>query len=299
MSTVSKYADLVLPATTPWEKVGMLSQGNREALFVYTQVTEPLYEAKDEEEMHKMIAEKLGLNVKELYPLSPKQQFFNQIAGSEVIKEDGTGYEPLVTITQKDIDEWGVEGKPQQGRIPLKEFLEKGVYQAELKKDQLYIAGKDFRDDPENNPLDTASGKLEIHCQPLSDIIEAFGFTKIAPVAKYDPPEEGYEDTFADYEKGIKGDYPLQLYTIHYPRRSHSVFDNVPQLREAFPQEFFMSPEDAKKRGIKDGDTVLIKSRHGKVLRPVTLTERIMPGVTTLGEGAWVERDDETGIDKA
>ena len=61
---------------------------------------------------------------------------------------------------------------------------------------------------------------------------------------------------------------PLQLpATIRAPRRSHSVFDNVPQLRR-LPQEFFMNPEDAKKR-YKDGD-ISIKSRHGKVLRPVS-----------------------------
>lgn len=301
LSTVSKYADVVLPATTPWEKVGMLSQGNKEALFVYSQVTEPLYEAKDEEEMHKMIAEKLGLNVKELYPLSPKQQFINQIASSTVLGEDGVSYEPLVTITQSDIKEWGVEGEPQKGKISLSEFIENGVYQAAkgTGENLIDIAGKAFRDDPEKNPLNTASGKLEIHCQTLSDFIKAFGFTETPPIAKYEAPVEGYEETFSNYEKKEKGEFPLQMFTIHYPRRSHSVFDNVPQLREAFPQEFYMNPDDAKERGIKEGDTVLIKSNHGKVIRPVTLTERMMPGVVTLGEGAWVERDDETGIDKA
>lgn len=301
LSTVSKYADLVLPATTPWEKVGSMSQGNKEALFVYSQVTEPLYEAKHEEEMSKMIAEKLGLNVKELFPLSQEQQFFNQLATSQVISDDGKGFEPLITITENDIKEWGVEGKPQKGKITLKEFLERGVYQEERKVGDnfTYIPGKDFRDDPEKNPLNTESGKLEIHSQSLSDTIKAFGFTTTAPIAKYDPPEEGYEDTYSDFEKGTKGEFPLQLYTIHYPRRSHSVFDNIPQLREAFPQEFYMNPDDAHSRGIKEGDFVLIKSNHGKVIRPVTLTERMMPGVTTLGEGAWVELDEETGIDKA
>ena len=29
------------------------------------------------------------------------------------------------------------------------------------------------------------------------------------------------------------------------------------------------------------------------------MTEVMMPGVVTLGEGAWVELDEETGIDKA
>ena len=103
----------------------------------------------------------------------------------------------------------------------------------------------------------------------------------------------------ADWDKKVKGDYPLQLFTIHYRRRSHSIFDSVPWLREAFPQEFIMNPLDAKARGIKKGDVVQITSRHGTVIRPVFFTERMLPGVVALGEGAWAEIDEETGIDKA
>ena len=161
------------------------------------------------------------------------------------------------------------------------------------------IQGEDFVKDPIANPLNTKSGKLEIHCQALSDDIAAYGFTTIPPIAKYEAPVEGYEDTFKDFQKKIKGDYPFQLYTIHYARRSHSVFDNVPQLREAFPQEFVMNTRDAEALGLKEDDTVLIESRHGKVIRPLHMTEVMMPGVVSLGEGAWVELDEETGIDKA
>ena len=42
-----------------------------------------------------------------------------------------------------------------------------------------------------------------------------------------------------------------------------------------------------------------ITSRHGTVLRHAFVTERMMPGVVTLGEGAWVEIDEATGLDKA
>jgi anaerobic dimethyl sulfoxide reductase subunit A len=42
-----------------------------------------------------------------------------------------------------------------------------------------------------------------------------------------------------------------------------------------------------------------VTSRHGNVIRHVFLTERMMPGVVTLGEGAWAEYDEATGIDKA
>ena len=60
-----------------------------------------------------------------------------------------------------------------------------------------------------------------------------------------------------------------------------------------------MNPQDAKARGIENGDIVKVYNEHGAMVRPVYLTERMMPGVTMIGEGAWVELDEETGLDKA
>ena len=162
-----------------------------------------------------------------------------------------------------------------------------------------YIAHKDFRADPEANPLRTASGKVELHCQKLADDIYNLGWSKIRPIPEYIPPHRGYEATFSDWDKKIKGEYPLQMYNKHYWRRSHTEFDNVLQLRELFPQEFAMNPIDAKARGIKNGDTVKITSSEGSAIRHVLVTPRLMPGVTFLPHGAWTEFDDELGVDKA
>jgi anaerobic dimethyl sulfoxide reductase subunit A len=302
LSTKSKYADIVLPATTPWEKPGTVyTISGGECLLVTSKATEPLFEAKYESWIQRELAKRMGVDPDSLYPLSEEQMWFNQVAGATVIKDDGSGFETLVTITKQDIDELGVEGEPQTGRIPFKDLIKKGTYQVPRRPgDQFtYIQAKAFIDDPEANPLATQTGKLEIHCQPLADTINAFGWIELPPIPKYIPPKEGIEDTFADFENQVKGQFPLQLYTIHYGRRSHSVFDNIPQLREAFPQEFMINTLDAEERGIKMGDTVLITSRHGKVLRPAYVTDRIAPGVTTLGEGAWVEMDEDLGIDKA
>jgi anaerobic dimethyl sulfoxide reductase subunit A len=303
LSTVSKYADVVLPAQTKWEHAhGGFAGMNREALLYHRQITEPLWEAKTEQWMAKELAKRLGLDPDELYPISEMQQTFNQLAGATVIKDDASGYEPLVTLTAADIADFGdVEGEPQTGRISYQEFKERGVYQVPRSPGDAFefIPNKAFREDPEENPLGTATGKLEIYSKALSDKINSYGFIDLPPIPKYLPPTEGVEDTYDDWDKKIKGEYPLQLYTIHYHRRSHSVFDNILQLREAFPQEAMMNPIDAEEYGIKHNDTILITSRHGKVLRKVVLNPLMHPGVMTVSEGAWVQRDDETGIDHA
>jgi anaerobic dimethyl sulfoxide reductase subunit A len=300
LNTNSKYSDVVLPVTTQWERDGYM-KGNRDHLIWARQITEPLFEAKDDDWIAAELGKRLGFDPQEIDPMPLKQQIFNRLAGSWVMKDDGSGQEPLLTITAKDIAEMGVEGEPQTGRITLQEYKEKGIYTVRrIQGDaHTFVAHEAFRTDPEANPLETPSGKLEIHCQDIADFVKNSGFNEIRPIPTYNPPIEGYEDTFADWDKQIKGVYPLQLFTIHYRRRSHSIFDNIPWLREAFPQEFIMNPIDARTRGIKHGDYAKIWSQHGTVVRPVYVSERMMPGVVTLGEGAWVEVDEATGIDKA
>lgn len=306
LTTNSKYSDIVLPATTQWERFGTMSSGNREVGFFWAQqITEPLFEAKDDIWMAAEIGKRLGLDPNEIDPVPLKQQIFNRLAGAKVMKDDvplsKSEYEPLLTITAADVAEWDVEGEPQTGRITLTDFREKGFYQVPRSPGDNFewIAMKDFRDDPEANPLPTTTGKIMIHNQWLNDVIEQRGWSTVKPYPAYNPAQEGYEATFDDWDKKVKGEYPLQNYNIHYFRRSHSIFDNIQQLRRAFPHEFFMNPNDAEERGIEHGDTVIIRSRHGQCIRPVALTPRIMPGVVTVPHGAWAEVDENSKIDKA
>ena len=302
LSSTSKYADVVLPTTTPWEQdFGGFLTGNPEMVFWYNKVTDPLFEAKDLQWIEAQLATRLGLDPKALYPINRTQQVFNQIAGATVIKADASGMEPLVTLTADDFNKVGLPPKPQTGHIGLADLVQQGVYQVQRAPSDkfTFISGAAYVKDPVKNALKTATGKLEIHCQPLADHIAAYGFTKIAPIAKYTPAVEGYEDTFSNFASHTPGDYPLQIINPHNLRRSHSVFDNVKQLRKAFPQEFWINTIDARARGIQSGDTVLVTSRWGKILRHVYVTERVMPGVVAMGEGAWAQFDETQGIDQA
>ena len=306
LGTVAKYADVVLPVTHPWERYGTVNFANREIGFVWaSQVTEPMYEAKDPGWIDKEIGKRLGLDVDVISPLSAEQQIYNRISGAKIMKGEVPGsvpdYKNLVTITEQDIAELGVVGEAQKGLISFNELKDKGFYQMPREKDDNYrrIAYKPFRDDPEGNAMSTPSGKCEIHCQKLANFVNQRGYSTIRPIPTYNPSVEGYEASFSDWENKIKGPYPLQVFNAHYPRRSHSDLDQVPWLRRAFPNPLFMNRQDAEARGIKDGDTVLIESPHAKSMRPVELTERVIPGVVILPHGAWVEVDEETQIDKA
>jgi anaerobic dimethyl sulfoxide reductase subunit A len=300
LTTHAKYADIVLPITTQWEREGGLLDGNREMLIVHTKIVEPLYEAKSDQWVAQELLKKLGKDPSELYPISEKQQFFNKLVGTTVITENGVDYEPLLTITSKDISEWAVQGTPQTGRITLNEYINTGIYQVKRSKDDKfgYIAYENFIKDPQANPLTTETGKFEIYSKSLHEASKG-AWTEIAPIPKYMPKVHGYEETYTNWEKKEKGKYPFQLLNPHYLRRSHSTLDNVPYLREAWSNAVYLNTDDAKKLKIDANDTVLITSEYGKTLRPALLTQTLMPGVISLPHGPWVSMDDEEKVDTA
>ncbi len=77
----------------------------------------------------------------------------------------------------------------------------------------------------------------------------------------------------------------------------HSSHANNPWLNEAFPHRVFLSPVDAAARGIRDGDTVRVFNDRGALVIPCRVTERIMPGVIDIPQGAWWAPD-EDGVDR-
>lgn len=301
MTSTAQYSDIVLPITTQWERVGDLSQGYHEQLLLSRRVTDPLFEARDDRWVAQQLGERLGIDMEKFVVMAPEQELYNQLAAATVITDDGSGYEPLLTITQEDIEELGVEGEPQEGRITYQQFKEDGIFQVPRSEDDAFthICLKDFRDDPEANPLTTESGKLEIYCRLLAEDVNACGWSEIDPLPRYEPAIEGYEETYVDWAGKVKGEYPFQLVSLHAPRFAHSTFGNVPILREAFDHPLYMNPLDGDNLGLRTGDTVLITSKWGKSLRPLLLTDTMMPGVLALGEGAWADIDEETGIDRA
>lgn len=310
LTSQARYADVVLPLCSEWELVGTCRNAynpylhNREVFIAAQQVCEPLYESKSEQQIIEGLAEKMGLDPRAVYDVTEKQQLFNILKGSTLKNEKGE-QENLLAITEEEIAELGVEGEPQQGRVSFSEFIEKGFDRVDRSPNDVYTyyGYQDFIADPETNPRNTASGKFEIYCQAKADGLNGANWTEEGfvwkPYPTYKAPVNGYEESFEDYEAEIKGEYPYQVFNPHYLRRAHTQFDNVPWLRQAFAQPFFVSVADAAEKGISDGDTVRVWSATGEILRQASVSERLMPGVVALPHGAWIEIDPETGIDHA
>ena len=297
------YADIVLPVTTPWERAGRISaDGARDTITLSQPVCEPLYEARSDQDVVRGLAPLFGFEEGDFYCGSEKQQLFNQIAGSTMLSpQDGKTPIPLVTITQEDIDEWGVEGEVQEGQIELSELWRTGIMTVRRTDGDAYthIPYQAFREDPDANPVQSSeSGKFEIHSKNMSETITAMGYGDVGPLPVYKPYTEGYEATFSDFENRVKGEYPYQVFCLKTLRDVATTMDNVPQLREAIENPVIMAASDANAAGIENGDAVKITSPRGSIIRRVSVTQRQIPGTIVVPWGGWLDYDEAESADR-
>ena len=188
-------------------------------------------------------------------------------------------------LSEKTIEEWRREIVVDCKDIPdYDSFKRDGIYK--MKCSRPYVAFEKNIKDLENNPFPTPSGKIEIYSQHLADMNNPL----IPPVPKYIEAWEGHHDSLAKK-------YPLQLITIHTKRRAHSQFNEVPWLQELYPHAISIHSTDAEARGIKTGDTVRVFNDRGEIVIRAIVTERVMPGVVDLPQGAWYDPD-KNGVDR-
>lgn len=328
------YADIVLPVKTRWEyRTGQAYYGfkDKENCFAVDKILESSEDVRTDREIAQAIAERLGLDYDSINPTSDDQRWFDQIATTSVFDPTKTAGEPeepvmndevfiqipdadvgdpLVTIDETTLQKYGVTGSTQKGFIGFDEYLSRGIFQVAREEGDAYtfIAYEDFRRDPDANPLGTPSGKMEIYCQTKSDYFDMINgyadggtgveeFVKASALPKYLPQLLGYEDSFIDWKNKIKGPYPIQLCNVHYLRHAHTDCDNIPTLRESFPNPVYINKEDAESRGIKNGDIVRVFNENGQFLRPASVTRTVMPGVIMIIHGTRPRFDQKTGIE--
>lgn len=104
--------------------------------------------------------------------------------------------------------------------LPTFENLEnKGFSKKSIQKG-FYVAYKDFRENPEANPLKTPSGKIEIYSSRLAGIAKTW-------VLKEDEvihPLPIHADSFEHYGDPLMEKFPLQLTGFHYKAYSFDLW---------------------------------------------------------------------------
>ena len=186
-------------------------------------------------------------------------------------------------------DEWlrmFVENNPETGPqiTDYEKFKREGIHRVSLPEP--IVAFREQIEDIQNNPFPTPSGRIEIFSQRAADLNN--------PLC---PPIPMYLSTPEDRKDPLFEKYPLQLLSPHPKNRVHSDLYKVEWLREVEPHRVWINSVDAESRGIRDGDEVHVFNARGKVAITAWVTERIIPGVVCIFEGAWYDPD-ENGIDR-
>lgn len=261
MTSSAKYADIVLPDLTTSEQSDFCmdaSAGNMPYFIFASQAIKPQFEAKSIYDICIGLADKLG--VKEAFTEGRDQEGWLR---------------HLYQLT-----------RAQDPTLPEFDAMrEQGIYKRKV--EEHFVAYKDFRNNPEANPLNTPTGKIEIYSEKLAELADTWTLKDdevIHPLPIYVPNFEGYEESKT-------GNFPLQLTGFHYKARTHSTYGNVSVLKDAAPQEMWINPMDAKQRGINNGDLIRIFNDRGEVHIAAKVTPRILPGVVALGEGGWYAPD--------
>lgn len=88
-------------------------------------------------------------------------------------------------------------------------------------------------------------------------------------------------------ELAAEGPDQLKLITRRDSRMHNSWYQNLPRLRRGphGRNPLHVHPEDARSRGLKEGDLVRISGPGGRIEAPVTLDDELMPGVVAMAHG--------------
>jgi len=266
-------ADIILPSNTTFEVDDIEINTQRDLIPSVTlqeQAIPPIGESKSDYEVVLEIARKLGK--------------YEEVT-------EGRTIEDLIKL----VFEWRVP----KDFVSWEQFKEKGYFIYPLAEDwENDPAGLyNFYKDPENNPLDTPTGKLEFYSERLA---------KNFPDDKERPPIPKWIEKGETHDERISSErarkYPLLQMSNHGRWRVHAQCDDISWTREAptckvkgpdgyMYESLWINPQTAAKRSIRSGDIVKVYNERGAVLGGAYVTERMMPGVVYMDHGArcdWV-----------
>ena len=247
------YADIVLPATTFFEQKDLQKAYGHYYLQVSNQAIAPLGECRPNLEVFRALAERMG---------------FEDECFRETVDE-------MIDLALDSPDAW-LEGisreRLEQGHVRINFSLASTGEAAELRSAGQPRAAVPTQPEPflpfAHGNFRTPSGKAELYS-------EALKVQGLDPVADFKPPAES--------RHGKNGDgFPLELLARKADNFLNSTFSNLPAVQEMeVPGLLEISADDARARGIIDGNQVRVFNRRGEMLLRARIDGKVQPGVVS------------------
>ncbi|MEM9331925.1 MAG: molybdopterin-dependent oxidoreductase [Pseudomonadota bacterium] len=257
-TSTARHADIVLPVAAAQEREDFGGGRSDNALIPMPKLANPPAEARVEFEIYEDLAVRL----------SNRQAFTEGLSKNEWLKK-------MWEQTCKNAESAGVA-------LPTWEQFIQGdiVTVPDPSPNQVFL--KEFRTDPEQFPLPTPSGKIEIFCEKIA----SYDLSDCPGHPTFFPPR--------DVSAGLGEKYPLYLLSGQPLTRLHSQLDNGDfsksyKIKEREP--VLIHPDDAAQRNVKDGDVVELFNDRGRCLAGAKVTKDIKRGCVFLWTGAWFDPD--------
>ncbi len=254
-TSVARHADIVLPATTTLERNDIASSSRDRFVRAMHQAIAPVGLARNDVDILADVADALGY----------RSAFTEQ-------RDEGAWLAHMYGTWRRACAERGIE-------VPdFAEFWETGFVEVPAPASG-YTQFAEFRADPDANPLDTPSGKVEI----FSSTIAAFGYEEVPGHAVWQAPREWLGSPLAER-------FPLHLLSFQPATRLHGQLD-VGRVAAASKikgrEPILMHPEDAAARGLSDGQVVRVFNDRGAIAAGLRVTSDIRRRVVAMATGAW------------
>ena len=250
----AQRADIVFPATTPYEREDIGRTSLDDYLFHMPALIPPVNAARNDYTIFAGLADRLGA----------RERFTEGRDAAGWIAHLYADYREKAKERGIDVPSLDALRRENWVKLPI----------AVQGPNRTLFAP--FRDDPEAAPLGTPSGRIEI----FSQTIAGFGYEDCPGHPVWMPPDEWLGAAGAPA--------PLHLVSPQPGDKLHSQMESaladVPGTR---PERAVINPQDAAARGIGDGDLVRVFNGRGSCRARATVSDTVMPGVVALPTGAW------------
>lgn len=273
----AKMADIVFPATTPYERNDITMSGDYSNAHIapMKQLVEPQFGAKDDYQIFTDLCKAYASGLAEVFTDGGKEQmdwikeFYETAAKSINAISEMTG------IKAPSFEEWWSKNEP----LSFEPNLE----------NENYTTFSEFREDPILNALGTPSGLIEIYSETIAKM--NYKDCKAHPMW-FEPIEWlGMKNKPAEFH----------LLCVHPLDRLHSQQNNCTSLRNTYAindrEPVVINPKDAERLGIVNGDIVRIFNARGEILGGAVVSEEAPQSVIRMYEGAWFDPN-ENGLCK-
>ncbi|MDH5530150.1 MAG: molybdopterin-dependent oxidoreductase, partial [Paracoccaceae bacterium] len=253
-TATAKRADIVFPATTPYEREDIGRSPLDDYLFHMPQFIPPVGDARDD---YAIFAELAGR-------LSVGPAFTEGRSAGDWIEALYEDFRTTAADAGIDVPDYLTLKEQNWVRLPI---------DTNDPQRTLFSA---FREDPASTPLKTPSGRIEI----FSQTIDGFGYDDCPGHPVWLPPQE--------WLGNAPKTAPLHLVSPQPGDKLHSQLESaLADVEGARPETLVIHPHDAAKRGIRSGDLLRVFNARGACKARALVSEDILPGVVALPTGAW------------